>query len=396
MCPSCSTHVKTTSPRINLPAFLPRPPPKKNNQWRVLADARTQPHPASALAPAPLSSTRARKSSHLRSRTNAAGHACAFPPFPRSPRGLPTDPAAPPCDAGGPRLASVAGGGGEVPTPSAAGSGGAAGMRGGSVGGGADPAGSSAGSGDAAGGDGAGDLGSQGGRLVSPSSSRRAGGRRVAYEVTTLTSDIRGAGTDCGVTAVLVGAGGESGEVPLENHPDNFARGRLDTFVVMSPVVRHHRCWLALFCIWIILPRRSVCMRASVQKAFFVGRRAATISRDRLALAGSLPCNADQQARNIPTPRPPRPRISAPSSSCASATTRGGRGRGGTWRARPSKRSRAGRRRRRRAAGRRARGRPTSPAVSGGPLSFLYIEGWCSWLVGWVGWWVCGLGRTGE
>jgi hypothetical protein len=60
---------------------------------------------------------------------------------------------------------------------------------------------------------------------------------RIAYEVTTLTSDGRGAGTDCGVWVSLIGADGESGELPLANHPDNFARGRLDTFVVYAPQV---------------------------------------------------------------------------------------------------------------------------------------------------------------
>lgn len=48
----------------------------------------------------------------------------------------------------------------------------------------------------------------------------------------------RGAGTDCDVFAVLFGAGGDSGQVALENHPDNFARGKLDTFVVWAPQVR--------------------------------------------------------------------------------------------------------------------------------------------------------------
>ncbi|KAI8462529.1 MAG: hypothetical protein J3K34DRAFT_500007 [Monoraphidium minutum] len=62
-----------------------------------------------------------------------------------------------------------------------------------------------------------------------------AGEERVAYEISTLTSDMRGAGTDCGVFAVLYGSTGDSGEVALDNHPDNFGRGRLDTFVVWAP-----------------------------------------------------------------------------------------------------------------------------------------------------------------
>lgn len=56
--------------------------------------------------------------------------------------------------------------------------------------------------------------------------------RRGLYEVATLTSALPGAGTDAGVSVVLHGAGGVSPELALANHPDNFAAGRYDTFVV--------------------------------------------------------------------------------------------------------------------------------------------------------------------
>ena len=51
----------------------------------------------------------------------------------------------------------------------------------------------------------------------------------------------RDAGTDCRVFAVLYGTDGDSGEVALENHPDNFVRGALDTFVIWVPKVRNRR-----------------------------------------------------------------------------------------------------------------------------------------------------------
>ncbi|KXZ56858.1 hypothetical protein GPECTOR_1g774 [Gonium pectorale] len=52
------------------------------------------------------------------------------------------------------------------------------------------------------------------------------------YEIVTVTSDIKGAGTDSNVFLVLYGDKNTSGEVKLENGPDNFSRGRTDTFLV--------------------------------------------------------------------------------------------------------------------------------------------------------------------
>ncbi|KAF6256823.1 hypothetical protein COO60DRAFT_1640423 [Scenedesmus sp. NREL 46B-D3] len=56
------------------------------------------------------------------------------------------------------------------------------------------------------------------------------------YEVLTVTSDIRAAGTDCGVYVILYGSGGHSGELKLENHPQNFSRGRADSFTLNLPL----------------------------------------------------------------------------------------------------------------------------------------------------------------
>ncbi|GFR41097.1 hypothetical protein Agub_g1741 [Astrephomene gubernaculifera] len=53
-----------------------------------------------------------------------------------------------------------------------------------------------------------------------------------SYEITTVTSDIKGAGTDSNVFLVVYGNKNTSGEVKLENGPDNFSRGRTDTFLV--------------------------------------------------------------------------------------------------------------------------------------------------------------------
>eukprot|EP00775_Hariotina_reticulata_P001782 gene1782-2116_t len=53
------------------------------------------------------------------------------------------------------------------------------------------------------------------------------------YEVTTVTSDIRGASCDCGVSVVLYGSSGHSGEHRLDNHHHNFERGRSDTFTLV-------------------------------------------------------------------------------------------------------------------------------------------------------------------
>ncbi|KAG2499991.1 hypothetical protein HYH03_002273 [Edaphochlamys debaryana] len=52
------------------------------------------------------------------------------------------------------------------------------------------------------------------------------------YEITVVTSDIKGAGTDSNVFMVMYGDKNTSGEVKLENGPENFSRGRTDVFNV--------------------------------------------------------------------------------------------------------------------------------------------------------------------
>jgi hypothetical protein len=42
----------------------------------------------------------------------------------------------------------------------------------------------------------------------------------------------RAAGTDCGVYVILYGSGGHSGELKLENHPQNFSRGRTGEYML--------------------------------------------------------------------------------------------------------------------------------------------------------------------
>ncbi|KAF5837533.1 hypothetical protein DUNSADRAFT_4226 [Dunaliella salina] len=55
------------------------------------------------------------------------------------------------------------------------------------------------------------------------------------YEITTVTSNIKGAGTDAQVFVVLTGSKGKSMDMKLENSPDNFERGRTDTFMLEIP-----------------------------------------------------------------------------------------------------------------------------------------------------------------
>ena len=55
------------------------------------------------------------------------------------------------------------------------------------------------------------------------------------YVIETLTSDLRGAGTDAGVSIALFGEKGETGALPLENSADNFRRGKKDVFHVDAP-----------------------------------------------------------------------------------------------------------------------------------------------------------------
>eukprot|EP00798_Chlamydomonas_sp_ICE-L_P018393 gene18393-24865_t len=55
------------------------------------------------------------------------------------------------------------------------------------------------------------------------------------YEIVTITSDIKGAATNSAVFMVMYGTKKASGQVNLENGPDNFARGKVDTFGLSLP-----------------------------------------------------------------------------------------------------------------------------------------------------------------
>jgi hypothetical protein len=57
----------------------------------------------------------------------------------------------------------------------------------------------------------------------------------VRYEITTVTADMRGAGTDCGVFLVMYGSKANSKQVMLESGPDNFQRGKTDLFLFDFP-----------------------------------------------------------------------------------------------------------------------------------------------------------------
>ncbi|GFH09149.1 uncharacterized protein HaLaN_04244, partial [Haematococcus lacustris] len=59
-----------------------------------------------------------------------------------------------------------------------------------------------------------------------------------SYEVTTITSDIKGAGCNSQVFMVITGAKTSSGELRLENAPNNFQRGKTDNFTFELPIVR--------------------------------------------------------------------------------------------------------------------------------------------------------------
>ena len=59
----------------------------------------------------------------------------------------------------------------------------------------------------------------------------------VRYVIETLTSDLRGAGTDAGVSIVLFGEKGETDALLLESSADNFRRGKKDVFNVNAPDV---------------------------------------------------------------------------------------------------------------------------------------------------------------
>ena len=55
-------------------------------------------------------------------------------------------------------------------------------------------------------------------------------GAECEYEITVITSDLRGAGTDANVFVVLYGARGNTAELRLDNKRENFERGRRDEF----------------------------------------------------------------------------------------------------------------------------------------------------------------------
>lgn len=60
------------------------------------------------------------------------------------------------------------------------------------------------------------------------------------YEITTYTSDIKGAACDARVFCVINGSKRSSGELRLENGPNNFQRGKEDKFV--HEVQVRHAC----------------------------------------------------------------------------------------------------------------------------------------------------------
>ncbi|KAK9824333.1 hypothetical protein WJX72_009517 [[Myrmecia] bisecta] len=52
------------------------------------------------------------------------------------------------------------------------------------------------------------------------------------YQLVVHTSNLKGAGTDADISAVLYGASGDSGERKLDNSANNFERGQVDTFFI--------------------------------------------------------------------------------------------------------------------------------------------------------------------
>jgi len=67
-------------------------------------------------------------------------------------------------------------------------------------------------------------------RTLFPQGSGDAKSRLCRYKVETLTSDLKGSGTDANVWIDLVGAASRSGKRPLETSRNNFKRGREDVF----------------------------------------------------------------------------------------------------------------------------------------------------------------------
>ena len=57
-------------------------------------------------------------------------------------------------------------------------------------------------------------------------------GALARYKIAVYTSDLRGAGTDAGVTCILAGEAATTATLKLENSKDNFERGRRDEFTV--------------------------------------------------------------------------------------------------------------------------------------------------------------------
>ena len=51
------------------------------------------------------------------------------------------------------------------------------------------------------------------------------------YEISFVTGQLEGAGTDADVYIILFGEYGNSGQFPLDNRFNNFERGKTDTFV---------------------------------------------------------------------------------------------------------------------------------------------------------------------
>lgn len=56
----------------------------------------------------------------------------------------------------------------------------------------------------------------------------------VPYQVTVVTSDVRGAGTDADVMLTMVGDKGSAGPFKLDDSKNNFERGQTDTFTVQA------------------------------------------------------------------------------------------------------------------------------------------------------------------
>jgi hypothetical protein len=54
----------------------------------------------------------------------------------------------------------------------------------------------------------------------------------VPYQVTVVTSDVRGAGTDADVMLTMVGDKGSAGPFKLDDSKNNLERGQTDTFTV--------------------------------------------------------------------------------------------------------------------------------------------------------------------